>query len=173
LTFGIFIGVVFGKYIPQSLNTINHSLYSRASLDNIMRKLLGNFTVSQVLTDELLVVAYDYNSNEPRLYSKYFAMREPLIYDLKVGNATGASSAAPTYFDPKVNENAFGIKELVIDGGIIANNPALYAYELARSLKGHEKIRVLSIGTGEKSFNGISSKASLIDYMMNSGEFMF
>jgi patatin-like phospholipase/acyl hydrolase len=29
----------------------------------------------------------------------------PEIYDMNISDATGGSSAAPTYFDPKVNEN--------------------------------------------------------------------
>jgi len=54
--------------------------------------------------------------------------------DLSLGTATGASSAAPTFFDPKTHINSFKMKEMQIDGGIICNNPALYAYEFARLL---------------------------------------
>jgi patatin-like phospholipase/acyl hydrolase len=95
-----------------------------------------------------LVVAYEYNSQEPRFYSKYFMHQDPAIYDVPIGNATGSSSAAPTFFNPHQVINGYGYKELQIDGGVICNNPALYAYEMARDLYGYKKIRVLSLGTG-------------------------
>lgn len=85
------------------------------------------------MSDEVLIVAYDYNSQEPRFFSKYFAYHDKHIYDVKVGEATGASSAAPTFFDPKSIEDGYGIDELQIDGGIICNNPAFYAYEMAKN----------------------------------------
>ena len=67
-----FVGALLGIQVPALVNTLNHSLYSRTQLDNIMKDLLGDFRVDQVLTDEVLLVAYDYNSQEPRFFSKYF-----------------------------------------------------------------------------------------------------
>lgn len=150
--FGLFVGSVLGFAIPWAVNKVTHSSYNRASLDNIMKTLLGDFKIKETLSDEVLLVAYDYNSQEPRFFSKYFSNEDPNIYDLPVGNATGASSAAPTFFDPKLQTNQYGFQELQIDGGIICNNPALYAYEIAKDLHKHKKIRILSLGTGENPF---------------------
>ena len=93
---------------------------------------------------------------------------------MPVGNATGASSAAPTFFDPKVQVNGYGIQELQIDGGIICNNPALYAYKIAKDLRHKKNIRLLSIGTGEKSFSKIDSPSSVtkLTYLSKMNEFM-
>ena len=93
---------------------------------------------------------------------------------MPVGNATGASSAAPTYFDPKVQTNGYGMTELQIDGGIICNNPALYAYELAKNFRNQNKIRVVSIGTGEKTFSQFADAESVnkISYLKKLNEFM-
>ena len=63
----------------------------------------------------------------------------PNVYDVKIGESTGASSAAPTYFDPKKTENAYGLTELQVDGGIICNNPSLYAYQVAKLLNKKKK----------------------------------
>ena len=52
----------------------------------------------------------------------------PKIYAVYINQATQASSAAPTYFDPASNANQYGLIEYQIDGGIIANNPAMYAF---------------------------------------------
>jgi len=60
----------------------------------------------------LLIVAYDYNSQEPRFFSKYFSRENPGIYDVPLDEATGASSAAPIYFDPKTHQNSFGLTEI-------------------------------------------------------------
>ena len=81
-----------------------------------------------------------------------------MIYDVPIGNATGASSAAPTFFDPKQQINGYGLKELQIDGGIICNNPALYAYQFAKIFNKKTKTRILSLGTGENPFKTLTSK---------------
>lgn len=94
------LGLVLGIEIPKVSNMLDSAKYSRKSLDNIMHKLLGDFNFDDIVTDELLVVAYEYNSQEPRFFSKYFAHQDPEIYNIPIGNATGSSSAAPTFFDP-------------------------------------------------------------------------
>lgn len=70
--------------------------------------------------------------------------------------------------------NEYGFSELLIDGGIICNNPTLYAYQMANQMYNHKKIRVLSLGTGEKAFSGLDSPDSFshYDYLTNMGEFM-
>jgi len=43
-----------------------------------------------------------------------------------------------------------------VDGGVICNNPAYYAYQIKNSLNVEtKKTRILSLGTGEKKFNKI------------------
>jgi len=43
---------------------------------------------------------------------------------------------------------AYGVEDLMIDGGLIANSPALIAYELSTQLNKKKPIRILSLGTG-------------------------
>ena len=87
-------------------------MYRRENLEAIMEDLLGDFQFQDAMTDELVVTAYEYNSQEPRFYSKYFARMQPGIFDVSVDEATGASSSAPLYFDPKAITNAYGLSEL-------------------------------------------------------------
>ena len=62
---------------------------------------------------------------------------------MSLADATESSAAAPIYFDPKV------IGDLVlIDGGVIANDPALLAYLHATYNLKQKKVRIVSIGTG-------------------------
>lgn len=139
-----------------------------------MKDYLGAKKVSEFYTDEALITAFDYNSLEPRFFSKYFAKQNPEIYDVNIGESTGASSAAPTYFDPKRTVNAYGFTELQVDGGIICNNPSLYAYQLAKILNDKTKIRILSIGTGEKPFIPFTSAKQMgkMSWIKRVDEFM-
>lgn len=94
------IGCTLGYEVPKITNMLSSSKYSRVNLDALMKKLLGEYGFNDIVTQELLVVAYEYNSQEPRFFSRYFAHQDPGIYDIPIGNATGSSSAAPTFFDP-------------------------------------------------------------------------
>lgn len=58
----ILFGVVVSFLLPPLIFKLMNSKYSRASLDNIMMELLGDANIEDAITDELLVVAYDYNS---------------------------------------------------------------------------------------------------------------
>ena len=54
----------------------------------------------------------------------------------------------PLAFNPQIIVNKYGIEEELIDGMIICNNPAMYAYLMAKYLKRNSNIRMLSLGTG-------------------------
>ena len=77
--------------------------------------------------------------------------------NVAISDAAQASSAAPIYFDPK---NIPGISDALIDGGVIANNPSFYSYlHVKYTLKEKRKIRMISIGTGEKQPEAITSES--------------
>jgi len=74
-----------------------------------MQELIGGRNISEALFDELLIVAYEYNSQQPRFYSKYFSTRDKAVYDVEMAKATGGSSAAPVYFEPQQVEDLYGL----------------------------------------------------------------
>jgi len=82
------------------------------------------------------------------MYSKYFAYKYPEFFDVKLRTAAGASSSAPIFFDPSTRIDGIGVTEYEIDGGIIANNPSLYAYQLSKIFNEKANIRILSLGNG-------------------------
>lgn len=129
--------------------------------------------ITETLGDEVVIVAYDYNGRQPRFFSKYFAAMNPGVYDTMIRVAVGGSAAAPTYFDPMTYIDHYNITERLIDGGVIANNPSNYAYNIAR-LKGKSDIRLLSIGTGEKEYKGIDHVEALnkVAYALRVDDFM-
>ena len=72
----------------------------------------GHRHFPQMITDELLVISYEYNSQEPRFFSKYMTQENPGIYNTSIGNSTASSSAAPTYFNPHEVVNGYNLTEL-------------------------------------------------------------
>lgn len=63
----------------------------------------------------------------------------------------------------------------MIDGGIIANNPALLSYMYAKYILGKEDIRIMSLGTGTPfpseynidSWNSIDYTALSVELMID------
>ena len=82
------IGFIIGYIGPTTFAFLSKAKYKREKLEKIMNDYLGHANFGQILTDETLIVAYDYNSQQPRFYSKYFSKINPKIYDVKICNAT-------------------------------------------------------------------------------------
>ena len=81
-----------------------------------------------------MITAYSYNFKNPRFYSKYFKWLNPGIYSLLIREAVAGSASAPWAFNPKVIIDKLGLTEFLVDGGLIANSPALYSFNIAHSL---------------------------------------
>lgn len=149
---GFIIGIFVGMFSVAFSKKFFIAQYDRHGVDKVMKELIGDKGFESIISDELLVVSYDYNQQEPRFFSKWFERWDSGHYNFTLGNATAASAAAPTYFDPKILLDNFGFNQTLVDGGVICNNPALNAFTLANLLHGHQNIRVLSLGTGELPF---------------------
>lgn len=148
LAFGLVLSSVFILPTIYLLQTLLFAKYDRSGMEDVARDEFTTTTFDQLAVDELLIPSFEFNQNEPRFYSKYFREKDPGIYDLPIWEAVAASSSAPIYFDPMTRMNGYGFKARLIDGGIICNNPSLYAFMYAKYLKGHTNIRLISLGTG-------------------------
>lgn len=115
--------------------------YKNDELRRAATAYFGELKVSDALVD-IVVTTYDIRHHRPfyvsRRLSKARADRDFLMRDVAMG-----TSAAPTYFAPV----PLGDK-IVIDGGIVANNPAGVAYAEASQIWPDEEILLVSIGTG-------------------------
>ncbi len=60
--FGIIIGLIFGISIPKIYNFMTNSLYDRSHIDGLMFDLVGKRRVREGLTDEMLIISYEYNT---------------------------------------------------------------------------------------------------------------
>ncbi|MGA1160535.1 MAG: ComEC/Rec2 family competence protein [Burkholderiaceae bacterium] len=106
----------------------------------------------------LLAVAYAVEQRKPLVLKS----TDPSHRELLSWQVADGSSAAPTYF-PTRSLTLDGTQQWLVDGGVIANNPALCAIaEVRRAWPGYglEDVRVLSVGTGYRTrkINGPASR---------------
>ena len=78
--------------------------YSRYNLDKLLQHVLGNTKLSQTLTP-VMCTSYSLDRSLPHVWSSHRA-RQGIHDDYYLKDIAGASSAAPTYFAPKVINTA-------------------------------------------------------------------
>lgn len=136
---------------------LDKAVFSRAGIDGLFKEYIGDTPIEDALTSEMLIVAYDFNHNQPRFYSKELARADRAIYDVTISEASASSAAIPGGFPPMQVKTGYNITDLNIDGGVIANNPALYAYLFSAYREDLHKekanIRILAISCGQKAYN--------------------
>lgn len=123
--------------------------YSRKNLDKSLQEVLGNVKLSETLKPAL-VVSYSLDEALPRLWTTRMA-RQHIHRDYYLRDVAGATSAAPTYFSPKVLQMEDGRTLYEIDGGIWANNPEDIAIAETRAMNisiEYKDVILVSIGTG-------------------------
>ena len=153
---GMFVfGIVCWFLVPYTVK-LQHSLYNREGIQNVTTIYFGDTRISDVLTDDLMIVAYDFRNFVPVFFTKYAAQQNLTgVMNPFIRDAAQASSAAPIYFDPKSID---GISDALIDGGVIANSPAFYSYLHVKYVsKKSNNIRLVSIGTGEQQPDKLTS----------------
>jgi hypothetical protein len=138
--------------------------YDGKYLHNIIREKLGDTMLHQALTN-IVIPTFDIKHLQPTIFSSYQMKKNPLI-DAKLCDICIATSAAPTYLPPHHFKTTDATGEVIrefnlIDGGVVANNPALVAIsevtkEITRGNKDFFPIKpmdygrylLLSLGTG-------------------------
>lgn len=137
--------------IWTSVGSALHPKYSHQGLEKVLNTYFGNIKLSESLKD-ILITSYDLERRRPYIFlSSEAKKRVDLDFPMKlVGRAT---SAAPTYFEPlKLNKPGTTDYYALVDGGVYANNPALYAYtEVQRLYQNIDDCLIVSLGTGEQS----------------------
>lgn len=120
------------------IRQIADNKYHSSGIQNYVQSMFGTSTMQSAKVPTM-VVAYDLSVGKDELFTSFDQNKEEPIWV-----AARSTSAAPTYFEPLV----YGDKVLV-DGGVIANNPAIYAYTEARKLYPEcEVFHILSLSTG-------------------------
>lgn len=81
---GMLISPFVAWYLLLLTYKLSHAFYVRTGIDQLLKANFGDRTFNDIMIDELLVVAFDYDENEPRFFSRQFAFVIPDIYDLKL-----------------------------------------------------------------------------------------
>ena len=162
----LFGGVVTPKY--------NHN-----NLKQVLNEVFGDKNFSDAKT-RLIVTATNVSDGMPWVFKSLYHERLTRDQGVRLADAVLSSCCAPVYFNPYEVNN-----QLLADGGLWANNPALVA--LAETV-GHNidikkyKIRILSLGSGinikyypldwgEKKWGATRWGTGLIDVIFNMQSF--
>lgn len=112
--------------------------YSSDGIQSLSKKWFGMKHMDQAKVPTL-IMAYDLSKGQPQIIRSF---GEETYFPTWV--AARATSAAPTYFSPIEHAG-----KLLVDGGVVANNPALYAYFEAKKLYPECRcFHMLSFSTG-------------------------
>jgi predicted acylesterase/phospholipase RssA len=129
--------------------------YEARNLEDILEEQLGDAKLSDAIPD-LLVTSYHIEDRKPTFFKSWKARGEFLRQgetaqdrEFFLRDVVRATSAAPTYFEPALVENASGTKFPLVDGGVFANNPAMCALASARAIYPKAtNFLIVSLGTG-------------------------
>ena len=129
--------------------------YDRAPLDELLRQTLGDRTLRESRY-RLLIPATEARHGDPAVYKTPHHPGYFLDGDKPMAEVAAATSAAPTYLEPVVQDGY-----TLLDGGIWANNPAMMALVEALTCFAveREQIAILSIGCGQDGFRITSRQA--------------
>ncbi|KAL5580456.1 hypothetical protein UlMin_012898 [Ulmus minor] len=137
--------------------------YDGKYLDQLLKENLGDLRLHQTLTN-VVIPTFDIKLLQPTIFSSYEARRKQSL-DALLSDICKATSAAPTYFPAHRFETTHSNGEVrefnLIDGGVVANNPALVAInEVSKEIQQgnpnffptrpteYGRFLVISLGTG-------------------------
>jgi len=126
--------------------------YSADELERILENAFGEVKLSELLKPTCLV-SYDVKQRIPVIFKQHTAVAKQR--DFLVRDALRGSTAAPTYFEAARIYSLPPLKQkfVLVDGGMVANDPTLCAYSEAikfDSVKGIKDMVIVSLGTGKQ-----------------------
>lgn len=133
--------------VVRSVGGFIDEKYPTEGIEGVLQEFFGATMLSEAITD-VIIPSYEIEKRQPFFFKSKKA-RESADDDFLMWQAARATSAAPSYFEP-VQIMANGKVLSLVDGGLVANTPAMCAYaELLRWHPGETNVLVLSLGTGE------------------------
>ncbi|ANU21977.1 patatin-like phospholipase family protein [Planococcus donghaensis] len=144
--------VIFANSFQHRLLSLGGLLderYPSTGAESVFEKYFGDAKLSEALTD-VIITSYEIETRTSWFFkSRKAKMKDQQNRDAYMKDVARATSAAPTYFEPKQIKmhDTFSF----IDGGVFANNPAMCAYVEAKcTYLNEENFLVVSLGTGEQ-----------------------
>ncbi|CEJ65856.1 MULTISPECIES: patatin-like phospholipase family protein [Citrobacter] len=136
----------------SSLGGVSDEKYPATELERVLKTAFGDTKLSELLKPTC-IVAYDVSSRLPVIFKQHSAVAKKR--DFLVRDVLRATSAAPTYFEAAriYSLPPLPQKYVLVDGGVVANDPALCAYSEAikfSNVAGIKDMIIVSLGTGKK-----------------------
>jgi len=124
-------------------NRLLRPAYSSKALREALQEVFGEMILGQS-QKRLLVPSWDVQSGQVHLFKTPHHPRLVRDWRISMVDVALATSAAPTYFSAASVDSG-----RLIDGGVFANNPSVFAIGEAKSMLGVPLgvMRVLSVGT--------------------------
>ena len=121
--------------------------YDHKPLEQVLQDYLGSATLADCIKP-IVVTSYDIESRSPVFFKTSHAQSHATCNFL-LTDVVRATSAAPTYFEPKmIHQEGADPRLVLVDGGVVAVNPAMCAYVEARKSADANDILLVSLGTG-------------------------
>lgn len=126
--------------------------YEASGIEEVLKEHFLDCRLREAVT-EVMVTAYDLEKRDPFFFRSRRAKEDPR-YDFPMWVTGRATSAAPTYFEPVLVPWPSGDRDVLVDGGVFANNPAMCAYAEAQAAMQQGRIPasdllLVSLGTGQ------------------------
>ena len=138
---------IFPKNQGRIFSQIFTDKYDSEPLERYLKKTFGKIALTEAVVP-LMLMTYDVANGRP------FPLSSRDSHDFLFWEAGRATSAAPTFFKPAyLYDRQEETMQTLIDGGLVANNPALFAYVEAKKLYPNaKKFHILSISTASSDF---------------------
>ena len=158
LPFGVDVSTLQRLYVKEGRNIFPKSQgrlfsqifidkYDEEPIERFLKHTFGDLSLKEAMVPTL-VMAYDAANGKPFFFSSDDS------HDFLFWEAARATTAAPTFFKPAyLYDRQEGKMQTLIDGGVVANNPSLYAYKKAKELYPNaKKFHILSLSTASSDF---------------------
>jgi patatin-like phospholipase/acyl hydrolase len=154
----IFAGL--GSLLSEDLSTFTNRTYSVKGLEKVLDDKFKDAQLRDALAD-VFITTYSLEHEKPFYYASRWAKMNSKENDL-IKEIARATSAAPTFFDPKTaeyNKQQFSL----VDGGVFANNPAALAYAEAKEMWKAKKIKSTAVITASDDDKGFKPVVTATD----------
>ncbi len=151
---------LFGKKytLRESMSKNIYARYDDEPLNRTLKETLGNLTIAdfeKVSPKPFAIAATNVSEAKPIIFgsSHFHSLNPRYSSSIKLWEAIKASTAAPFYFEPHVEQETGAFW---LDGGMWANNPALLGVVLAQGDLGIELKNITVLSFGQSFIEGVS-----------------
>ncbi|HWC14127.1 MAG TPA: patatin-like phospholipase family protein [Actinomycetota bacterium] len=128
--------------------------YPPGPLEHELQEQFGSVLMSHALRP-VIGVSCDFATQKPLIF-RGGGLTQGELGDAQMWHVARASSAGPTFFPPFRYRDTVGVSHECVDGGLVANDPAIVGLTEALAMRQldprrQDEILLVSIGTGHKA----------------------